>query len=62
MPDNFKILFDTVGKEYDLGTAEQFARRMGTPENRLQFFQSVGKEYDLGTFGEFETMMGKRQA
>ena len=49
MPDNFKILFDTVGKEYDLGTAEQFARRMGTPENRLQFFQSVGKEYDLGT-------------
>ena len=62
MPDNFKILFDTVGKEYDLGTAEQFARRMGTPENRLQFFQSVGKEYDLGTFGEFETRIGKRQA
>jgi len=57
MPDNkdkVAILHETVSKDYDIGTLDEFKKKLSIPEKRKAFYEGVGSEYSLGSFDEFE--------
>ena len=53
--DKRKALYDAVGKEYNLGTYDEFTQKLEDPIKRKALYDAVGKQYSLGTFEEFET-------
>lgn len=54
MPEEkLKILHDSLGKEFDLGSFEDFRSKMSNPEKQRLFFDGVSQTHDLGTFEEF---------
>ena len=54
MPDDkIKILYDAVSKDYNLGTFDEFSKKMSDPIKRKAFYDGVGQEYSLGTYDEF---------
>ena len=56
--DKLKVLYETVSKEYDLGTYDQFQQKISDPAKRKAFYDSVGQEYDLGDYSFFEQKLG----
>lgn len=52
--DKRKALYDAVGKEYNLGTYEEFTQKLSDPVKRKVLYDAVGQQYSLGTFDEFE--------
>lgn len=55
-----EILFDAVGKEYDLGTLEEFEVKIQDDNKRKALFDVIGKDYDLGTFEDFTSKVKKK--
>lgn len=53
-PKKSKILYDAVSKNYDLGSYDEFEKKLQDPTKRKAFYDGVGSKYDLGTFQEFE--------
>ena len=53
-PSKKRALYDAVSKDYDLGSYEEFDKKLQDPAKRKSFYDGVGKEYDLGTYDEFE--------
>jgi hypothetical protein len=51
--DKYKILYDAVSTDYDIGTFDEFKTKLNNPESRKAFYNGVGAEYELGTFDEF---------
>jgi len=52
--DKKKVLYDAVSKDYNIGTFDEFSKKLEDPTKRKLFYEGVGKEYQLGTFQEFE--------
>ncbi len=60
--DGLGILWNTVSKEYNIGTYEEFSEKMQDREKRKAFYDTVGKKYNLGkTFIEFENKVKKKE-
>ena len=57
-PNKTKALYDAVSKDYDLGSFEDFNKKLQDPTKRKAFYDGVGKEYQLGTYSDFETKVG----
>lgn len=53
-PKKTKVLYDAVSKDYDLGSYEDFEKKLQNSSKRKAFYEGVGSKYDLGTFQEFE--------
>lgn len=60
-PDKRKILYDAVSKQYDLGTYDEFTKKLEDPTKRQAFYNGVGKEFDLGSYQEFEQKVGVKK-
>ena len=48
-----KVLYDAVSKDYNIGTFDEFSKKLQDPSKREAFYKGVGSEYNLGTFDEF---------
>lgn len=59
MPDKVKLLYDTVSKDYDVGTYEQFSSKLQDEGKRKAFYDGVGAEYDLGDYATFSGKVKK---
>jgi len=60
--DGLGILWNTVSKEYNIGTYDEFSSKMQDREKRKAFYNTVGKRYNLGkTFIEFENKIKKKR-
>jgi len=59
-PSKTKVLYDAVSKKYDLGTFDEFEKKLQDPKKRESFYNGVGSEYDLGTYQEFERKVKKK--
>ena len=53
-PTKRRALYDAVSKDYDLGTFEDFDKKLNDPAKLRAFYDGVGKEYQLGSFEEFQ--------
>lgn len=53
-----RLLHMAVGKEYNLGSFEEFKQKIQDPAKRQQLYNAVGKEYNLGSYDDFETKLG----
>lgn len=54
MPEEkVKVLYDAVSGSYDVGTLEEFNRKLQDPQKRRVFYDAVSSEYDLGDFDLF---------
>ncbi len=58
MPDKVKLLYDAVSKDYDVGSYDEFSKKLQDPTKRKAFYDGVGAEYDLGNYSDFETKVG----
>ena len=54
MDDKRKILYDAVSKEYNLGTYDEFNKKLDDPNKRKLLYDTIGKDYNLGTIQDFE--------
>jgi hypothetical protein len=59
--NNLGILYNTVSGDYNLGTYDEFEKKMQDPKNRLAFYNQVGKEYNLGDYSAFEGKILKKK-
>ena len=56
-PTKKRALYDAVSKKYDLGTYEDFERKLNDPTKRKSLYDYIGKEFELGTYQEFENKL-----
>ena len=56
--DKLRVLHMAVGKEYNLGTFDEFKQKMQDPAKRQAFYNAVGKQYNLGTYDDFQKKIG----
>ncbi|WP_298845504.1 hypothetical protein [uncultured Clostridium sp.] len=63
MPDNdkVKLLYDAVSQNYDVGSYDDFNKKLQDPTKRKAFYDGVGKEYNLGDYSTFETKVGGKK-
>ena len=59
--NNISILYNTISKDYDLGSYDDFKSKMSDPNKRKLFYDQVNDEYDLGNFNEFEQRIVKKK-
>lgn len=57
-PTKTRALYDAVSKEYNVGTYEEFDRKLQDPKKRKAFYGGVGSQYNLGSYDEFEQKLG----
>jgi DNA repair exonuclease SbcCD ATPase subunit len=50
-----KVLYDAVSKKYDLGTYDEFDKKLKDPNKRKALYDYIGKEFELGTYQDFES-------
>jgi hypothetical protein len=48
-----KTLYESVSKDYNIGTYEDFSKKLQDPVKRKAFYDGVGSEYNLGSFDDF---------
>ena len=58
--DKRKILFDAVSKDFDVGTFDEFNKKLDDPAKQKALYDAVGVKYDLGTFDEFSNKVKKK--
>jgi len=55
MPDPRKKIYDALSSNYNLGSFEDFNKKMDNKESRQKLYNSVSKDFDLGSYNEFES-------
>jgi hypothetical protein len=60
-PSKKRILYDAVSKKYDLGTFEDFDKKLQDANKRKAFYEGVGAEYELGSYDDFEIKIGVKK-
>jgi broad specificity phosphatase PhoE len=53
-----RLLHTAIGKEYNLGSFDEFKQKIQDPTKRQKLYDAVGKEYDLGSYDDFESKLG----
>jgi len=56
--DKTKLLYDAVSKDYNIGTYDDFSKKLQDSSKRKAFYDGVGAEYNLGTFDDFSAKIG----
>jgi hypothetical protein len=59
--DKKKILFDAVSKDYNIGTFDEFSKKLEDNSKRKAFYEGVGAEYNLGSYTDFEAKLGVKK-
>lgn len=59
--DKKKILFDAVSKDYNIGTFDEFSKKLEDNSKRKAFYEGVGAEYNLGSYTDFEAKIGVKK-
>ena len=57
--DKTKLLYDAVSKDYNIGTYDDFSKKLQDSSKRKAFYDGVGTEYNLGTFDDFSAKIGE---
>jgi hypothetical protein len=60
MQDKAKLLYDAVSKDYNIGTYDEFYKKIQDPIKRKAFYDGVGNEYNLGSYDEFSNKVKKK--
>lgn len=47
------LLYNAASSEYDLGTKDEFVKKLQDPNKRKALYDAIGEQYNLGTFEEF---------
>ncbi len=56
-----KKLYDAVSSKYDIGTFDEFNRKMDDRVSREKFYSSVSRDFDLGDFSTFESKVSLKK-
>ena len=62
MNDNKRKLYDTLSKDYDMGTFEQFTSDIEDDAKRKKLYDEVSKEYDMGDYYSFSDQLGFKRS
>jgi hypothetical protein len=57
--ENRKALYEATKDDFELGTFEEFSKRLDSPENRKLFFDLASDSYDLGDFDAFQNRVDR---
>jgi hypothetical protein len=55
-----KLLYDAVSKDYNIGTYDEFYKKIQDPIKRKAFYDGVGNEYNLGSYDDFSNKVKKK--
>jgi len=58
--DKIKVLHEAVSKKYDIGSLDEFTKKLQDPTKRQAFYNGVGKEFELGEYSDFESKVKKK--
>lgn len=58
--DKTKVLYDAVSKDYNIGSYDEFSKKLQDPVKRKAFYDGVGNEYNLGSYDEFSSKVKKK--
>lgn len=58
--DKTKVLYDAVSKDYNIGSYDDFSKKLQDPVKRKAFYDGVGNEYNLGSYDEFSSKVKKK--
>lgn len=53
MPDKLDTLYSTLSEQFELGSPEEFRRKIADPSRRRALFDAASSEYDLADFPTF---------
>lgn len=53
-PESRKKLYDAVSTKFDIGSFDEFNKKMDDAASRKKFYDSVSNDFDLGDFNTFE--------
>jgi hypothetical protein len=53
-PESRKKLYDAVSIKFDIGSFDEFNKKMDDAASRKKFYDSVSNDFDLGDFNTFE--------
>ena len=56
-----KKLYDAVSAKYDIGTFDEFNKKMDDKVSREKFYSSISKDFDLGDFSTFESKISVKK-
>jgi hypothetical protein len=55
MPESREKLYKALSGQFDLGSFDEFNKKMDNSESRKKLYSAVSKDFDLGSFNEFES-------
>jgi hypothetical protein len=58
MPESREKLYKALSGQFDLGSFDEFNKKMDNSESRKKLYSAVSKDFDLGSFNEFESKIG----
>ena len=56
--DNRKSFFEAVSEKKNIGSYDEFLKKIESPENRKNLFDALSESYNIGTFEEYESKLG----
>jgi hypothetical protein len=56
-----KKLYDVVSTKFDIGSFDEFNKKMDDSASRKKFYESVSTDFDLGDFNTFETKISVKK-
>jgi predicted secreted Zn-dependent protease len=56
-----KKLYDAVSTKFDIGSFDEFNKKMDDSSSRKKFYEAVSTDFDLGDFNTFETKISLKK-
>jgi hypothetical protein len=56
-----KKLYDAVSTKFDIGSFDEFNKKMDDSSSRKKFYEAVSTDFDLGDFNTFETKISVKK-
>jgi len=53
-----KILYDTISQKFEVGSFQEFLKKMRTQSKRRILYNAISKDFYLGSFEDFEVKLG----
>jgi len=61
MPNSRKKLYEALSNNFDIGTYDEFDKKMNDPQSRQKLYNHVSQSFDLGSYDEFESKIGGKK-
>ena len=53
-----RIIYDVVSQDYDIGTYDEFSKKMDISDSRKKLYDAISADFDLGDYETFNNKLG----